>query len=271
VHEQSPAGDADLDELLALALDVAGAAASLLVERRHAVRSLVETKSTVTDMVTEVDRDAEALVVGRLRAARPHDGILGEEGASHEGTSGVRWIVDPLDGTTNYLYGFPAFGVSVAAEIDGETAVGVVADAAHSETYSAVRGRGAFRDGVAIGVSGKTDTATALVGTGFPYAADARAEAARVLTHVLPHVRDVRRAGAAAIDLCWVACGRLDAYYERGLQPWDLAAGDLIVREAGGLTAAFDGGRPRAGSVVAASPALLEPLLALLATAAAGP
>jgi fructose-1,6-bisphosphatase/inositol monophosphatase family enzyme len=168
-------------------------------------------------------------------------------------------VLDPLDGTTNYLYGYPVFAVSVAVEVDGEPCIGVVHDAARGETFAAAHGRGALVGGRPASVSDKTDLATALVGTGFSYARDDRARQAQTLTRVLPQVRDVRRAGAAALDLCWVACGRLDGFYERGLQPWDLAAGSVIVREAGGRTT-----RLHDGTVVAAGPGLFDPLVSLV-------
>lgn len=250
----------DVDELLELATTVALEAGGLLAERLRTATELVETKSSITDMVTQVDRDSEALLVGHILAERPHDAVLGEEGGERAGTSGVRWVLDPLDGTTNYLYGYPAFAVSVAAEIDGEACVGVVHDAARGETFAAARGRGATVDGHAAAVSSKADLATALVGTGFSYVRDDRVRQAAVLARVLPSVRDVRRAGAAALDLCWVACGRLDGFYERGLQPWDLAAGALVVREAGGRTTRLDD-----GTVVAAGPGVFDPLVSLVA------
>jgi fructose-1,6-bisphosphatase/inositol monophosphatase family enzyme len=250
---------ADLDALLALATTIALEAGGLLAERLRTASELVETKSTITDMVTQVDRDSEALLVGRILAERPGDAILGEEGGERTGTSGVRWVLDPLDGTTNYLYGYPVFAVSVAVEVDGEPCIGVVHDAARGETFAAAHGRGALVGGRPASVSDKTDLATALVGTGFSYARDDRARQAQTLTRVLPQVRDVRRAGAAALDLCWVGCGRLDGFYERGLQPWDLAAGSVIVREAGGRTT-----RLRDGTIVAAGPGLFDPLVSLV-------
>lgn len=251
---------ADLDVLVTLATDIAREAGALLAERLRTAAELVETKSSVTDMVTQVDRDAEALLVGRIRAERPDDGVLGEEGGEIVGTSGIRWVLDPLDGTTNYLYGYPAFAVSVAAEADGETVVGVVHDAARGETFVAARGRGARVDGRTASVSDKADLATALVGTGFAYQRDHRAAQAALLPRVLPAVRDIRRAGAAALDLCWVGCGRLDGFYERGLQPWDLAAGALFVREAGGSTTRLDD-----GTIVAAGPGVFDALVSLVA------
>ena len=252
----------DLQPLLDLAVDVARRAGALLLDGLADVRTTVETKSTRTDMVTEMDRSSERLVAGALRAARPDDAILGEEGTSSGGTSGVRWVVDPLDGTTNYLYGFPAWAVSVAAERDGESVVGVVHDALHDETFTAVRGGGAWCNGVPLRVTGAPDLATALVGTGFSYDAADRGRQAAVLARVLPAVRDVRRAGAAALDLSWVGLGRLDAFFERGLAPWDAAAGSLIASEAGALVRRFED-----GTWVAAAPQLFEPLCALLEAA----
>lgn len=258
-----------LDELLAVALRLAADAAALLVERLGEARTAVQTKSTATDMVTEVDRASEALVVAGLRAARPDDAIVGEEGAADDGTTGVRWLVDPIDGTTNYLYGFPGFAVSIGAEIDGEGAVGVVHDPLHGEVFAASRGKGATRNGRPIRVSDKDELATALVATGFAYDPRRRERQAAVLSEVLPSVRDVRRMGAASVDLCSVACGRVDAYYERGLGPWDLAAGAVIAREAGAVLGDLDGGPPSGGFVLAAAPALFGPLRDLLAAAGA--
>ncbi|HVF74398.1 MAG TPA: inositol monophosphatase family protein [Acidimicrobiales bacterium] len=252
----------DLQPLLELAVDVAHRAGALLLDGLDSVRTTVETKSTRTDMVTEMDRASERLVVTALREARPDDALLGEEGTSSGGTSGVRWVVDPLDGTTNYLYGFPAWAVSVAAEVEGASAVGVVHDPVHGETFTAVRGQGAWCNGERLAVAGAPDLATALVGTGFSYDAVRRGEQAALLARVLPVVRDIRRAGAAALDLCWVGLGRLDAFFERGLAPWDSAAGSLVAAEAGALVEQLPD-----GTWVAAAPQLFEPLRALLAAA----
>ena len=256
-------------ELRALAERTARRAGALLLDGAGRARAEVSTKSTGTDLVTEMDRAAEALITEDLLRARPEDGILGEEGADHAGTSGVRWVVDPLDGTTNYVYGFPGFNVSIGAEVDGQAAVGAVFDVVRQELFSAARGLGATRDGEPIRVSAATDLRLALVGTGFAYVPERRRLQAQVLVEVLPRVRDIRRQGAAALDLCSVACGRLDAYYERGLAPWDLAAGGLIAREAGAEVTDFDGGAPRAGAVVAAGPGIAEALRDLLARAGA--
>ena len=253
-----------MTELLELAVDLASRASQLLVDDAPERAADVTTKSSGTDMVTAVDRASEALIVGTLEKARPDDAVLGEEGSRREGTSGVRWIIDPLDGTTNYLYGFPVFSVSIAVEVDGEVAAGVVAHPALAELFSARRGQGARCNGRPIAVSGKDDLATALIGTGFAYDPIRRAEQARWLEGVLPSVRDVRRAGAASIDLCWVACGRLDGYYEASLEPWDIAAGALIAAEAGAIVSGIDGGPPSAASIFAAAPEVAPALLRLL-------
>jgi len=255
-------------ELLDLAVELAGKAATLLIEQAPDRAEDVATKSSRTDMVTAVDRASEALIVGALARARPDDAVLGEEGSSREGTSGVRWVIDPLDGTTNYLYGFPLFAVSIAVEVDGVVEAGVVAHPSLDELFTARAGGGAWCNGQRIAVSGKDELATALVGTGFAYDADRRRDQARWLQHIIPSVRDIRRGGAASLDLCWVGCGRLDGYYEAGLSPWDVAAGDLIAREAGAETSDFEGGPVRPGSVVAASPAIAPALRQLVAGAA---
>lgn len=259
----------DLVELRELAEHTARRAGALLLEGAGRARTEVSTKSTGTDMVTEMDRAAEALITDALLRARPDDSILGEEGADHAGTSSVRWVVDPLDGTTNYVYGVPGFNVSIGAEVDGRAAVGAVFDVVRQELFSAGRGLGATRDGEPIRVSEATDLRLALVGTGFSYEPERRRLQAQVLVDVLPRIRDIRRQGAAAVDLCSVACGRLDAYYERGLAPWDLAAGGLIAAEAGAEVTDFGGEGPRAGAVVAAGPGIAQALRDLLATTGA--
>jgi myo-inositol-1(or 4)-monophosphatase len=216
-------------------------------------------------MVSDADRAAEEAVSRLLRAERPSDGLLGEEGLSSEGTSGRRWVVDPLDGTTNYLYRYRAWGVSVALEdASGAGLVGVVHDPLAGETFHAVRGSGAYLQGSAapLRVRDAGDLSRALVATGFGYDPDVRAGQAELLRRVLPRVRDVRRAGAAALDLCHVAAGRLDGYYERGLKRWDLAAGALIVREAGGVVKPLSGGRE---GIAAAGPSLIDDLVELTA------
>ncbi len=261
----------DLTALVELAVGLATDAGALLLDGRASVQADIATKTSATDMVTDMDRASEALIVEGLIRARPDDGILAEEGSSRDGSTGVRWVIDPLDGTTNYLYGHPTFAVSIAAEFDGHTVVGVVAAPAHDEMFRTVVGGGAFAtggrsfgEGRRLAVSGATDLATCLVATGFSYVAERRTTQGRLLSRVLPLVRDVRRLGAAALDLCWVACGRVDAYYEAGLQPWDLAAGALIAAEAGAGVVGLDGPVPGSGSVLAATPALIDPLRNLL-------
>ena len=214
-------------------------------------------KSSATDMVSDADREAEAAIVELLEAERPDDALVGEEGAGERGSSGRAWVIDPLDGTTNYLYGFPQWCVSVALE-DGDGALaGVVHDPTRDETFCAARGEGAELNGEPIRVRDHDDLATALVATGFGYDPERRAAQADVLLRILPRVRDIRRAGAAALDLAWLAAGRLDGYYERGLNPWDWAAGSLLVTEAGGVVQPLQG---EPFGIVAAGPRLVEPL-----------
>jgi myo-inositol-1(or 4)-monophosphatase len=256
-------------ELLTLARTLASDAADLLRAGLDHVHR-VETKTSATDMVTESDRASERLLVEGIRAARPDDAILGEEGTAKTGTSGVRWVLDPLDGTTNFLYGLPAFAVSIAVEVDGVTEVAVVIDVVRRETFTAVRTRGAQLDDRPLACTGCADLGTALLGTGFSYDATRRARQGAVLAQVLPMVRDIRRVGAAALDLCWVAAGRLDAFAERGLAPWDLGAGALIAAEAGATVGDLEGGPASGAFTLASAPAIFEPLRALLRTAGAG-
>lgn len=260
----SPALGAEASALLDLAEQVARSAGDLLLAGAAGVRVDVTTKTSGTDMVSEMDRASEALIVEGILAARPDDAILGEEGAAREGTSGVRWIIDPLDGTTNYLYRHPTWSVSVGVEVDGRVEVGVVAAPGLGETFTALRGRGAWLNGVPIAVTGERDLARALVGTGFGYLSARRARQAAVLPHLLPLVRDIRRNGVASLDLCWVACGRLDAYFEAGGQPWDVAAGLLVATEAGAVARGLAGGPPVHDSVVAAAPGIADALMDLL-------
>jgi myo-inositol-1(or 4)-monophosphatase len=264
VPPASPGSSIAPDRLLALATDVATRAARLLLEGLGRERISVQTKSTRTDMVSEMDRASEQLIVRELLTARPDDGIVGEEGTARTGTSGLRWVVDPLDGTTNYLYGFPGWSVSIAAEDDAGVVAGVVVDPSHRDVFSAARGGGARRNGEPIRCSAQTVLAETLVGTGFNYEAERRRRQAEVLVDLLPRVRDIRRMGAASVDLCSVACGRLDAYYERGLSWWDIAAGSLIAAEAGAVVSSLDGGPVRGDSVMALAPGVAASLSELL-------
>jgi myo-inositol-1(or 4)-monophosphatase len=255
-----PDRTAQYAELLGVALDAARKAGALLRDGRPADLGVAATKSSQVDVVTEMDIAAEKLITDHIARLRPDDGLLGEEGASRAGSSGVRWVIDPLDGTVNYLYGLPSWSVSIAAELDGEVVVGVVEAPMRGETYQAVLGGGALVNGVQARRRPAPELAQALVGTGFGYVAERRAAQAEVVRTLLPQVRDIRRGGSAAIDLVDVGCGRLDAYYERGLNPWDLAAGDLFAREAGALTGGRPGERASGDLTVAAPSGLFEPL-----------
>ena len=258
-------------DLLELAQEVADAAGDLLRARLASVAGglLLATgassKSSPTDLVTDVDRASEALIVGALLRARPDDGMQGEEGSSRKGSTGVTWVIDPLDGTINYLYGIPAFAVSIAASVGGRSIVGVVHNPLTGEMFTGSQGEGAWLDGdpLRLQPTGRP-LAEALVGTGFSYSARNRAAQARMLAIILPAVRDIRRAGSAALDLCAVACGRLDAYYEAELKPWDLAAGEVIAREAGATVISLEGLPADPPTVVAAAPGLQGPLVELL-------
>lgn len=259
----------DAGALVALAVEVGEEAAALLLDGLHRQRTLVATKSSTTDMVTEMDRRSEALIVERLLAARPDDGLLGEEGAERPSASGLTWVIDPLDGTTNYLYGYPGFSVSIAA-VSGEDAVAaVVVDPIHRETWTATVGGGAHCNGAPLAGPASVPRGHALLATGFSYDPARRARQGEVLAAVLPQVRDVRRGGGAAVDLCWVAGGRVDAFYERGLAPWDLAAGALIAAEAGARVADLDGTLASGQGVLAAHPDRFDDLAACLLAAGA--
>jgi myo-inositol-1(or 4)-monophosphatase len=253
------------DELLALARDAATVAAELLRGGQAGV-GVSATKSTPTDVVTVMDTASEALLRATVLAARPHDAILGEEAGERPGTSGVRWVLDPLDGTVNYLYGLPGWAVSVAVEVEGEAVVGVVDVPTWQCQFWAVRGGGAWVNGDPLSPTSVVDLSQALVATGFGYDQRRRTQQASALTHVLPRVRDVRRFGAAAADLCLLAAGRVDAYFERGLAAWDLAAGRVIALEAGARVAVFRDD-DRGDLVLGAGPALFDAFADLLRAA----
>jgi myo-inositol-1(or 4)-monophosphatase len=239
----------DVDELLVLAVEVAQAAGAELLRRADDAHA-VDTKTSATDPVSEADRAAEALLVRRLAAARPDDGLLGEEGADRTGSTGLRWVIDPLDGTVNYLYGISAWCVSVACEDEQGGLVGAVHDPVHAETFRAARGRGAWLGERRLEVREPIPLARALIATGFAYEAAVRRRQAAVVAALLPRVRDVRRAGSAALDLCAVAAGRVDGYYEDTTQRWDWAAGALIAAEAGAVVT------PLRDGLIAAGPSL---------------
>jgi myo-inositol-1(or 4)-monophosphatase len=243
---------------LELAERAARAAGEVLLSYYGRPPEGVESKSSATDLVSDADREAERAIRELLEAERPQDGLVAEEGSRAEAASGRRWVVDPLDGTINFLYGFPAWAVSVALE-DGDGAlVGVVHSPIHGETFCAVRGEGAFLGDRALRVRPARPLEQSLVATGFSYEPDRRAIQAEAIAKLLPRARDIRRAGAAALDLAWVATGRVDAFFERGLKHWDWAAGRLLVEEAGGSCTWLDDGWP--GLLAASHDGLLAEL-----------
>jgi myo-inositol-1(or 4)-monophosphatase len=247
---------------LELAVRGARAAGDVLMSYYGRPPEGLASKSSETDLVSDADREAERAIRELLEAERPDDGLLAEEGSHSSGSSGRRWLVDPLDGTINFLYGFPAWAVSVALEDADGVAVGVVYSPVHAEVFSAARGKGARLNGRPVRVRERRELGSAMVATGFSYEPARRAEQADVIRRLLPSARDIRRAGAAALDLAWLAGGRVDAFYERGLRDWDCAAGSLLVGEAGGVVADLDGDPP--GVIAAATPELLGELAAVV-------
>lgn len=263
--------DRDLTELRRAAEQLVTEAAEFVRRRRSELadtggKLVARSKSSPTDPVTVADTEAEALVRRRLADIRPGEEVLGEEqGGRPPSAGGVRWVVDPIDGTVNFLYGIPAYAVSLAAEVDGRPVAGAVADVCSGEVYSAALGSGAWlwsgAQRRALRCTGAADLSMALVGTGFGYLPERRAAQAALLAVLLPRVRDIRRMGSAALDLCHVAAGRLDAHFEHGLNVWDWAAGALIAAEAGAVVMTPD--RP-SGLVVAAVPGVATALLAAI-------
>lgn len=257
-------------ELLDIALTIAHQAGDLARQRRAEGVEVAASKSSLSDIVTRADREVENFIRDAISAARPSDGFYGEESGGEAGSSGLTWVVDPIDGTVNYFYDIPAYAVSIAV-VEGDpdpltwrAVAGAVVNPAGGETFTASAGGGAELNGSRLRVKQDTDLGLALVGTGFGYDASMRERQARIVAELIGRVRDVRRFGAASLDLCGVAAGRLDAYFERGLNPWDHAAGALIAREAGATVGGF-GGAPADGDLlVAAEPGLyaqLNPLI----------
>ncbi len=262
-------------ELLDLACNIAIEAGELAERRRREGVEIAATKSTIVDVVTEADREVEVLIRQRINDARPLDAILGEEGGAASGSSGVTWVVDPIDGTVNYLYGIPHYAISIAV-VEGEpdpltwnSLAGCVLNPSTTELFSAARGTGAFLasgGGAAapIRTAEPVPLELALINTGFAYNATTRGRQGEVVTKLLPMVRDIRRMGTASLDLCMVASGRTNAYFERTLSPWDHAAGAIIAREAGAVVKGFGEAAPSRDFILAAEPILaarLEPLL----------
>jgi len=264
-------------DLLAIARVVAIEAASVIAEARRGSVEVADRKSSSVDVVTQVDRDAESLIRGRLAELRPNDGFFGEESEGAGGTSGLTWIVDPIDGTVNYLYGIPHYAVSIAV-VEGEpdpqswqALAGVVVNPATNEMFSAAAGAGAHLGSQPIRVALAVPLDQALIATGFAYRSEVRAEQGAAVALLLPQVRDIRRMGTASLDLCAVACGRVNAYFERTLSPWDHAAGVLIAAEAGARVTGIAGQRPDHRFLLAAHPDLSEVLAAALDRAGAYP
>jgi myo-inositol-1(or 4)-monophosphatase len=245
-----------------LAVEAATRAGSMLMNRPRDLE--VMSKSTPTDVVTIMDKNSERLLENFLLGTRPNDGILGEEGASVDGTSGVVWVVDPLDGTVNYLYDLPGWAVSVAAKFEGVTIAGCVYAPSIKRTWSAALGTGAWLNGAAIFCNDPVKFESSLVGTGFSYSADERLIQGQVVQKLVSQIRDIRRGGAAAVDLCYVASGSLDGYFEHSLNPWDIAAGELIVREAGGVVSNLTGGDASYEMTIAGGAEIHARLLAFL-------
>ncbi len=250
----------DPTDLLALAIGLAREAGSLTLAMRAKARLSPDLKSSVNDLVTEADRAAESLIVDRILAARPDDAVLGEEGADTEGTSGVRWIIDPIDGTTNYVYDLPGYTISIAAEWEGTTVAGVVFDPKADELFAATLHGGATMNDAPIACAQRSDLLQCVIATGFGYQAEQRLLQANVLVHLLPQVGNIRRLGSAALDLAYVGAGRTDGYWESGLNSWDVAAGALIASESGAIVTDLEGG-PAAKSMTIAAPPAIHPML----------
>ncbi|MBS3180724.1 MULTISPECIES: inositol monophosphatase family protein [Leucobacter] len=258
--------------LAAIAARIAERAAARILELRAQGVDVAASKSSATDVVTAADQESERLIVAAIQDVRPDDGILGEEGTGIAGTSGITWVIDPIDGTVNYLYDLPAYSVSIAATVADETAygdgrraiAGAVCNPRTDELFVAWEGGGATRNGEPIRITGQDDLSLSLVATGFGYTAERRTEQAEMVARVIPRARDIRRYGSAAYDLCMLAAGRLDAYYEQGLQPWDYAAGVLIASEAGATLIGRDAATPPGESfMVVGAAGLVEELRSL--------
>ncbi len=241
-------------ELLELAESVAKATGSLLMNRPDTF-TLTE-KSSAVDFATQMDQQAEKMIVEKLLAARPEDGIVAEEGSARESKSGITWVIDPIDGTVNYLYGLPGWNISIAAKDKDGVVVGVVYAPTLNGFWSAIRSQGATYNGKKIKCNDPVPLDRALIATGFAYDLTLRIGQGQAMANLLPKIRDLRRNGAAAVDLCYVAMGAVDAYFEASLKEWDLAAGGLIATEAGALVTGRNGGPAGKAMVIAAGPHL---------------
>lgn len=256
------------DPDVAFAVELAMRAGAVLSDRPESLS--IETKTSDTDVVTHMDQLAEELIVSAIELSRPEDGLMGEEGAAKKSRSGRQWVIDPIDGTINYLYQLPHWCVSIALveEDSRDGIVGVVYAPSLNSLFVGANGKGAFRVvgevATKLSVSTEDRLGHSLVGTGFGYASERRAHQSQVLTHVLPNVRDIRRLGSCALDLCLVAAGELDAYFERGVKPWDHSAGSLIVAQSGGVVSGLYGNRPSDAMIVAANRSIAPQLISIL-------
>jgi myo-inositol-1(or 4)-monophosphatase len=262
-------------QLLETALVVAREAAALSAERRRGTVTVAESKTSSVDIVTAVDREVEALVRTRLAELQPGDGFLGEEGGRADRTTSLTWVVDPIDGTVNYLYDIPQYAISIAV-VEGDPTpgnwtelAGVVINAASGREFTATRGGGAFSDGIPLAVNRPESLGQSLLSTGFSYSRQIRTQQAQVMAVVMPHIRDIRRMGAASLDLTALAAGQLDIYFERMLQPWDHAGGVLIAREAGAEVRGWKGAAPDIDWLLAAHPEVIDEIEAVLVDAGA--
>jgi myo-inositol-1(or 4)-monophosphatase len=251
-------------ELRDFACELARGAGEILRTFSQHARTSIDTKSSSVDMVTDADRASESFLVDAIRNRRPDDGILGEEGTNDLSKTGVTWIIDPLDGTTNFVYSIPMYAVSVGATIAGVPVAGAIYNPILDELYCAAAGSGASMNGATLSTNAVTELETALVATGFAYDADMRARQGGISADLLPRIRDIRRAGSAALDLCNVASGRVDAYFEHSVKPWDVTAGFVIATEAGARVTSLDGGQPQIDVLATATSELYERLLPYL-------
>lgn len=251
-------------DLRVIAETLAREAGDMALRGRKSGDVAATTKSSPTDMVTQYDRASEEMITDGLSRLRPDDGIVGEEGASRPGTSGITWHIDPIDGTSNFYFDIPMWAVSIGAVDENGPVAGAVYAPALGEMFSGARGEGATLNGQAITVRDNTVLSDALVCTGFSYRVHEREVHARRVARMVSEIRDIRRFGAAAIDLCFVACGRYDAYFEEHLHSWDLVAGQVIATEAGALVSDYAGGRVTPGQVLATQPGIRDELLSLI-------
>jgi len=255
---------------LALATEAAREAGALLLELRRSPATGVRSKSSATDLVSEADERAERAIVTTIRKPRPDDALVAEEGSSAQGSSGVSWYVDPLDGTINYLYGIPHWSVSICCADAAGPLAGVVFDPVRDELFSASRGGGARLGDRRLAVTDRRDLASSLIATGFGYLAAQRETQGRIIAKLLGDVRDVRRFGSAALDLSWTAAGRFDGYFESVEKPWDWMAGAMLVREAGGRVTELHPQDPAFPRIIASGPGIHDDLVTLLSRATEG-